>query len=47
MQYVPGSVPKYMGVKKKGVWTKITDLDDADCKGTAARPTCYVTIGQS
>ncbi len=35
---------EYMGGFKKGVWTKITDIDNARCEpvGTVAR--CYVTF---
>lgn len=44
---VPGIPPVIvsMGTKKKGVWTKITDIDDASCKGTGSKPACLVTIG--
>ncbi|MFH9070500.1 hypothetical protein [Streptomyces alboflavus] len=33
------------GTKKKGVWTKITNVDDASCSGTGSKPACLVTIG--
>lgn len=41
------SSPKmtYMGAFKKGVWTKITDIDDARCVSSGSYPTCYVTFG--
>lgn len=45
MQRVPKGRYVDMGVKKKDVWTKITNLDDAICKNAAVRPKCFVRIG--
>ncbi|MFJ8546671.1 hypothetical protein ACIRFH_32775 [Streptomyces sp. NPDC093586] len=35
---------RYMGGFKKGVWTKITDIDDARCEPLGSVARCYVTF---
>ncbi|QEU96284.1 hypothetical protein [Streptomyces kanamyceticus] len=35
---------KYMGGFKKGVWTKITDIDNARCETLGSVARCYVTF---
>lgn len=46
MQFGSGSNKemRYMGGFKKGVWTKITDIDDARCETLGSVARCYVTF---